>query len=91
MRCGASSSTTARGSAASALHRGVALAGLARQEAGEHEAAASLARRHGPAALSSVVTLLAPGSGSTRWPAARTAATSRAPGSLTAGVPASLT
>ncbi|KAF1018203.1 MAG: hypothetical protein GAK30_03786 [Paracidovorax wautersii] len=44
-----------------------------------------------PAALSSAVTLLAPGSGSTRRPAARTAATRRAPGSLTAGVPASLT
>ena len=43
------------------------------------------------AALSAVVTLLAPGSGSTRWPAARTAATRRAPGSLMAGVPASLT
>ena len=42
-----------------------------------------------PAALSSVVMLLAPGSGTTGKPAARTAATRRAPGSLTAGVPAS--
>ena len=38
-----------------------------------------------------VVTLLAPGSGTTRRLAAAQAATSRAPGSLTAGVPASLT
>ena len=43
-----------------------------------------------PAALKAVTTLLAPGKGSTRSPAAWTAATRRAPGSLTAGVPASL-
>ena len=43
------------------------------------------------ATLSAEVTLLAPGSGTQAKPAARTAATSRAPGSLTAGVPASLT
>ena len=44
-----------------------------------------------PAALSAVTTLLGPGSGITRKPASRTAATSRAPGSEIAGVPASLT
>ena len=38
----------------------------------------------------SVVTLLAPGRGTVRRPAACTAWTRRAPGSLTAGVPASL-
>ena len=38
-----------------------------------------------------MVSALAPGIGNTRWPAARTAATSSAPGSLTAGVPASET
>ena len=43
-----------------------------------------------PATLSAVVTLLAPGNGITGKPATRTAATSRAPGSLMAGVPASL-
>ena len=43
-----------------------------------------------PAALSAATALLAPGIGITRWPAAATAATSTAPGSLTAGVPASL-
>jgi hypothetical protein len=36
------------------------------------------------------VTLLAPGTGTTAQPAARAAATSLAPGSLTPGVPASL-
>ena len=41
-----------------------------------------------PDALSAVVTLLAPGKGNTLKPACRTAATSRAPGSLMAGVPA---
>ena len=44
-----------------------------------------------PLALMAAVTLLAPGSGITRCLAARTAPTSRAPGSLMAGVPASLT
>ena len=38
-----------------------------------------------------VVTLLAPGKGKTRKPALRVASTKRAPGSLMAGVPASLT
>jgi len=43
-----------------------------------------------PATLSAVIALLAPGSGITRWPAAATTCTSTAPGSETAGVPASL-
>ncbi|CAN6484063.1 unnamed protein product [Victoria cruziana] len=82
MRCGASSSTTARGSAAScctALLRSPALAG--RKPAKTKAPCSSTA----PAALSAVVTLLAPGRGTTLRPAARTAATRRAPGSLTAG------
>ena len=41
--------------------------------------------------MTAVVMLLAPGSGTARRPAACTAATRRAPGSLTPGVPASLT
>ena len=85
MRCGASSSTTARGSAASvstARSRSAALDG--RKPANTKPPSCVM-----PAALSSVVMLLAPGSGTTGRPAARTAATSRAPGSLTAGVPAS--
>ena len=43
-----------------------------------------------PVALSAATTLLAPGIGSTRCPAAVTTATSTAPGSEIAGVPASL-
>ena len=91
MRCGASSSTTLRGSAASAstaASRSPAL--LGRKPANTKALPASPAATS-PAAPISVVTLLAPGSGSTRWPASRTAATRRAPGSLTPGVPASLT
>ena len=44
-----------------------------------------------PATLSAATALLAPGMGTVTWPAACAAATSTAPGSLTAGVPASLT
>jgi hypothetical protein len=44
-----------------------------------------------PATLSNAVTLLAPGTGTVRSPARRTAAHRRAPGSLKPGVPASLT
>ena len=43
-----------------------------------------------PATDSAASALLAPGIGTTRKPASRAAATSVAPGSLTAGVPASL-
>ena len=88
MRCGASSSTTARVSWPQGFHRLLALAALGRQEAEEHE---GTVLRLQPAARSGcAVTLLAPGSGTTGRPAARTAATSRAPGSLMPGVPASL-
>ena len=52
---------------------------------------AAALERFMPEALSAVVTLLAPGKGLTLRPACRTADTRRAPGSLTAGVPASLT
>ena len=44
-----------------------------------------------PSELSAAVTLLGPGTGTTARPAWVAAATSRAPGSLIAGVPASLT
>ncbi|MNQ01869.1 hypothetical protein D3C85_145340 [compost metagenome] len=97
MRCGASSSTTARGSCAracTAVSRSPAL--LGRKPANTKALLLcawllSPPSATSPAALTSVMTLLAPGSGSTRWPAARTAAARRAPGSLTPGVPASLT
>ena len=74
-----------------ALARSLALLGQRRVTVGreltkQFEEIATL-----PAAAISVVTLLAPGSGSTRRPASRTAAARRAPGSLTPGVPASLT
>jgi hypothetical protein len=44
-----------------------------------------------PATLNAAVTLLGPGTGTTGRPASVAAATRRAPGSLIAGVPASLT
>ena len=53
-------------------------------------AAAALDAPGVEAALRQAVMLLGPGSGTTRKPASRTAAARRAPGSLTAGVPASL-
>ena len=87
MRCGASSSTTARASAASACTAWVRSPLLA----GRKPAKTKCPSPAKPATLSAVVTLLAPGSGSTRTWAARHAATRRAPGSLMAGVPASLT
>ena len=87
MRCGASMITTAFASVcstATAWSRSPAL--LGKKPANTKPESPDM-----PAALSAVVTLLAPGSGITPKPALRTAATSRAPGSLTAGVPASLT
>ena len=54
-------------------------------------AAAYLLSNRDPAWLWAASALLAPGIGTTRWPASRLAATRAAPGSLTAGVPASLT
>ena len=86
MRCGASSNSTARPSwamACTACWRSAAL--LGKKPVNTKPSPVM------PAALSKVVTLLAPGSGMTRKPAARTACTRRAPGSLMAGVPASLT
>ena len=86
MRCGASKITVDwRTSArrASAPARSSAL--LDRKPANAKPSAAV-----SPATLSAVMALLAPGNGITRWPAAATTRTSTAPGSETAGVPASL-
>ena len=72
-----------RSAASSARWRAAPLGG-AKPQNRKPAAAAS------PATLSAATTLLAPGIGTTRKPAAATACTSAAPGSDTAGVPASL-
>ncbi len=90
MRCGASSRTTARASlarASMALARSLDLEDRKPTKTNSPCCAPSPAM---PATLRAAVTLLAPGSGITGKDARRTAATSRAPGSLMAGVPASL-
>ena len=91
MRWGASSSTTQRGSAArccTALARSACLTG---KKPAKTKPLSALPLATAPATLSAAVMLLAPGSGTTRRPAARTAKARRAPGSLMPGVPASLT
>ncbi|MDT4838167.1 hypothetical protein FQZ97_719150 [compost metagenome] len=92
MRCGASSNTQARASApicCTSRWRSAALG--ERKPANTKRPFQPPAWWVKPATLSSAVMLLAPGIGTQRSPAAVTAAASRAPGSLTPGVPASLT
>ena len=86
MRCGASNITWHGGAAAAACSQARRSAPLAGAKPMNEKPCAKAS----PAALSAATALLAPGMGSTRWPAAATAATSSAPGSLIAGVPASL-
>jgi hypothetical protein len=86
MRCGASNSTAgcpSAASAASAAARSPAACG--RKPSMWKPSPPS------PAALIAAVALLAPGTGTTRKPASSTARTTRAPGSDTPGVPASVT
>ena len=93
MRCGASSKMTARAvvcKEAKAVALGLPFAGRKPAKTkpcvSKDSDAVSM-----PMALTKVVTLLAPGIGMTRSWAACTSDTKRAPGSLTPGVPASLT
>ena len=87
MRCGASNSTcvSARSATASkACARSPPLAG-------RKPTKTKPCPTTSPATHTAASALLAPGKGMQRRPAALTAATKAAPGSLTAGVPASLT
>ena len=90
MRCGASSSTHGARFGCQGLHR-VLRARSALEGRKPANTKPTVLARHAGHAQNAAVMLLAPGSGTTRRPAARTAATRRAPGSLTPGVPASLT
>jgi hypothetical protein len=81
-RCGAAP-RTAPGAAAFGQHGWPAPRAARRPWPAGSRRRRSPGRRASPATLSAASALLGPGSGSTRWPAARTAATSTAPGSLT--------
>ena len=86
MRCGASKSTMAHGPAASAASRARrSLPFTGRNPANTTPSKSS------PLAESAAVSALAPGTGTTRSPRLRTRSTTTRPGSLTPGVPASLT
>ena len=87
MRCGASKITQVPASSASRRRSRSRAAAFGETKPAKRKPCPAMS----PAALSAVTTLLGPGSGITRKPASRTAATSRAPGSEIAGVPASLT
>ena len=86
MRCGASSHTWALASAHALSQVRCRAAPLLGAKPQKRKPVATAS----PATLSAAVTLLAPGIGTTRKPAAATACTRAAPGSETAGVPASL-
>ena len=91
MRCGASSSTQQRASWPSCWTWVARSACLLARKPANRKPLLACDGATAPATLSAAVMLLAPGRGMVRRPAAWTAAARRAPGSLTPGVPASLT